>query len=339
VTYRIGLAGCGWIAPYQLDGWKLVPGVEVVAVCDRDLSRARALAEQSGIQWSGQDAVHMMEDCSLDIIDIATTPESHKDIALAALERGLHVVCQKPLSTGIRDAEEMIEYACGRGLVLYVNEMLRFCPWFRKIRELLYSGAIGRPVFARLFSRVAGFVEVGPERVMSFGFREYFKAQPRAIVLEETIHYLDVLRYLFGEPGSIYAVTENVSPALRGEDLATAVLKFPGLTAVIEDSWSAHGPARSGAEIEGREGAALLTHAKVLEYYSGRSGRLEKTWDFSQQPWPQQRPLVFAALFADFLNLVASGGDGVAQARDNLRTLRLTLAAYESAASGAEIGL
>ena len=335
----MGLAGGGWIAPFQVEGWRLIPETDVVAVCDRDLSRAQALAARFNLPWAGQDAERMMDDCCLDILDIATTPESHKDITLAAVRRGLHVLCQKPAAPNLADAEEMIRQAAARGVVLYINEMLRFCPWFRKIRELLQAGLIGRPVYARFFCRAAGFLETGPERTMIYGFREYFKHQPRLIVMEQTIHYFDVLRYLFGEPGSVYAVTGRVSPFVRGEDLITTVMKYAGMTAVIEDSWSAHGSERSGLEIEGLEGALFLSHAKVLEHYSGSDGKVVRRWDFTGKSWPEWRPLVFADLFADFLRLVAGGGDRTGQARDNLKSLRLTLAAYESSESAVEVKL
>jgi len=164
MTYRVGLAGCGWIAPYQLRGWNLVRGVEIVAVCDSDDARSRSLAALNNIPWAGVDAVRMMEECRLDVLDIATTPQSHKALTLAAIERGVHVLCQKPVALSLADAEEMIERAAQRGVVLYVNEMLRFCPWFRKTYELLRSGAIGKPIYARLSNRTAGLLETGPKR-------------------------------------------------------------------------------------------------------------------------------------------------------------------------------
>jgi len=76
-----------------------------------------------------------------------------------------------------------------------------------------------------------------------------------------------------------------------------------------------------------------------MEFYSGLTGRVEQRWDFSGRTWPQQRPFVFAALFREFLQTLAAGGDHLSQARDNLKTLRLTLAAYESALNSVEVQL
>ncbi len=336
---RVGLIGCGWISPYQVEGWQLVPEAEVVAVCDRDGARARDLAARFGIGWAGTDALRMMDECRLDAVDIATLPESHKPLALAAFERGCHVLCQKPAAPTVADAQEMINAAARRDLVLYINEMLRFCPWYRQSREVLAGGRVGRPAFARLFSRSPSFLEVGPERKVRFGFREFLKSQDRVLMLEETIHYLDVARYLFGEPWSLYAAADRLSPVLRGEDVATVVLRYDGLTVIIEDSWSAHGPERNGMEIEGAAGSLFLSHSRVLEFHSGRSGKVEQTWDFSGKSWDERRPEVFAELFRDFLAVTAGGGDCTAQARDNLRTLALTLAAYDSAGGGAVVKL
>ena len=158
-------------------------------------------------------------------------------------------------------------------------------------------------------------------------------------MLEETIHYLDLMRYFFGNPKSIYAITEHLSPLLKGEDVATIMLRYEGMTAVIEDSWSAHGPDRSGLEIEGAEGAVSLSHCKALELYSGQRGGIEEAWDYSGTSWDEQRPTVFASLFKDFLQVISSESDRTTQAEDNLETLRLTLAAYESAEAGREVKL
>lgn len=332
MTRRVAVAGCGWIAPYQVDGWRQIPGVEVVAVCDREPERARRLSESHAIPWAGADAAEMLDACRPDILDIATTPASHAAIARQAASRGVHILCQKPAAPSLEEAGEMIEAAENAGVAFYVNEMLRFCPWFEKAREVVAAGRIGRPGYARLHHRTAGFLEVGPGREAAYGFRDFLRAADRVILFEETIHFLDVARYLLGEPASLYAAATRLSPLVRGEDAASLILRIdPALVVVIDDSWSAHGPARSGLEIEGDEGALFLSHDKRLELHSGRLGRVEEAWDYSGRPWSEWRPLVFASLFRDFLGVVDQGPGPAAQARDNLRTLRLALAAYESA--------
>ena len=328
---RVAVAGCGWIAPFQVEGWRQVPGIEVVAVCDREVGRARQLAERYGIPWAGEDAAAMLDACRPDIIDVATTPASHAAIVAEAVARRVHVLCQKPTALSVEEAAAMIDAAEGAGVAFYVNEMLRFCPWFQKAREIVESGRIGRPGYVRLHSRMAGFLEVGPERTVAYGFRGFLREAGRVIMLEETIHYLDVARYLLGEPDSLYAATTRLSRLVRGEDVASLVLRFGPAVAVIDDSWSAHGPARSGLEIEGDEGALFLTHARRLELHSGSTGGVAEVWDYSDRGWPEWRPLVFAALFGDFLRAVDQGPGPAVQARDNLRTLRLALAAYDSA--------
>lgn len=333
MSLRVGLIGCGWISPFQAEAWRRVEGAELVAVCDRDGTRSRSLADRFGIAWSGDDALRMLTECPLDLVDIATTPDSHKSLTLAALKRGCHVVCQKPAAPSLEDAQVMIEAAEGLGRVLYINEMIRYCPWYRQAGEVLAAGRLGRVAFARIYNRIPGFLPQGPEGRVEYGFRDFLKSEERVIMLEETIHYLDVARYLFGEPSCIYCVTERLSPLVRGEDIANLVLRYDGLTVLIEDSWSACGPPRSGMEMEGSAGSLFLSGG-ALELFSGARGGVEERWDYSGKSWPQRRPEVFAALYRELLGVIAGRGNGTAQARDNLRTLALTLAAYESAASG-----
>jgi predicted dehydrogenase len=321
-----------------VEGWRLIPNAEVVAACDRDREKAAVLAHRFGIGWYGDDPHQMLDAVDLHIVDIATPPDSHKALAFAAMDRGLHVLCQKPAALTIADARAMIEMAQSRAVVLYINEMLRFCGWFVKARELIEQGAIGTPTYARLSCRSASFLEVGPERTMSYGFRDFVRETSRGIILEETIHYFDVARYLLGEPRSIWAAVQHVSRALGGEDTVIAILRYPDRMAVIEDSWAAHGPGRLAMEIEGTEGAILMSISKVLELHCGRTGGVERSWDFGGTSWAEQRPQVFAALFRDFLSMLDSA-DRTTQALDNLRTLRLTLMAYDSAERHAELEL
>jgi predicted dehydrogenase len=339
MSWKVAVAGCGWIAPFQLEGWRRIEGVTVAGVCDHEPERARRLAEQYGVRWAGADAAEMLEACRPDIIDVATTPASHFAIVREAAARGVHILCQKPTALTLEEAGAMIAAAERAGVAIYINEMLRFCPWFRKAREVVAAGRIGRPVYARLHSRMAGFLEVGPERAVAYGFRSFLRDSGRVLMLEETIHYLDVARFLLGEPSSLYAAATRASRLIRGEDIATLVLRFGDAVVAIDDSWSSHGPARSGLEIEGEEGALLLTHDKRLELHSGRTGAVEESWDYSQRSWPEWRPLVFEALFRDFLDAVAARPPSAAQAHDNLRTLRLALAAYESSSQNRVIEL
>jgi predicted dehydrogenase len=339
MAIRVGLAGCGWMAPFHLQGWRSLPDIELAGLCDREEARARELTSRFDVPWAGGDAIRMMDECRLDVLDVAATPEAHKELTLAALDRGIHVVCQKPLAPALADAREMVRRAEQRGRALYVNEMLRFCPWYVRVKALLEAGAIGRLGFARIFCRTAAMMEVGPDRLVQYGFRHFLKSQERLIVIEETIHYLDVARYLFGDPLSLYAATGRLSPAVKGEDSVAIMLQYGDLTVLVDNSWSAHGPPRSGLEIEGDSGALLLSHGKVLELHSGRTGSLESRWDFDGRPWDELRADLFAALFRDFLGVIRKGQDLTAQARDNLKTLRLVLAAYESAAGGVAVAL
>ena len=337
-SYRVGLVGCGWIAPYQLAGWRAVSGADVVAVCDANAERANELGSRFDVAWSGDDFEDMLRSGELDILDIATPPDSHVELAFAAMRRGLNVLCQKPVALNLAEAKSMIAFADNAGVSFYVNEMLRYCPWFKQSHELLRAGKIGRPVFARLFNRSPGFLEVGPQRRIRYGFREFLKRTDKVIMLEETIHYFDVARYLFGDPTGLYVATERVSSAIQGEDVATAVLRYEGLTVVIENSWSAHGPLRSGLEIEGTEGAILLSDGR-LDHYSASDDSMLRLADYSNDSWEDQRPMVFAGLFADFLTTVSDGAHRTRQATDNLQTLQLTLAAYQSAEEGRAVSM
>ncbi len=338
MTLRIGLAGCGWISKFHLEGWRAIPNVEVVATCDLDLARARSLASQYEVPWVGDDVARMLDECELDILDIATNPDSHRSLAIMATEHRVNTLCQKPVALTLADAKAMISAAEKNNVVLYVNEMMRFCPWFQHTRRLMKKNVLGQVGFARFFSRTASFIKAGPTKKIRFGRRDYLKKTSRAIILDDAIHYLDVIRFLFGNPKSVYAVTEHVSPFLSGEDVATILLRYEGMTSVIEESWSTYGPARIGFEIEGLKGAILFSHGRALEYYSAQGSSIGRRYEYPGS-WDEQRPAIFAEVFRDFLKVIRSGKHRTEQARDNLETLRLALAAYQSVEAKEEVKL
>src|SRR5262245_52638435 len=111
---RGALSGTGSIAPYHLTAWARTPGVEIVALCNRTVDKAHALARRFNIDPSrvyGELEVMLEREARLDFVDIATAPDLHRSQTEAAAQRGLHVLCQKPFAPSLEDAEAM-QAAC-----------------------------------------------------------------------------------------------------------------------------------------------------------------------------------------------------------------------------------
>ena len=99
---RGALIGCGYFGQIQMEAWRRIAGVEIVAACDVDLTKAKATAPRAY-----DDVEQMLQTEELDFLDIATRPDTHKQLVLAALELKVPVICQKPMAPDLDDAIEM----------------------------------------------------------------------------------------------------------------------------------------------------------------------------------------------------------------------------------------
>src|SRR5262249_9259290 len=139
---RIGLAGAGMISYHHLVAWSRDERAKVVAICDPDLEKARGRAAEFGIAGVHGDLAGLLDSHGVDAVDIASPRETHADLVDIAAMRGIDVLCQKPLTPTLADAEALARRVDGK-IRLMVHENWRFRPWYRRCRQWLESGEIG----------------------------------------------------------------------------------------------------------------------------------------------------------------------------------------------------
>lgn len=142
---RIGILGCARIAKVaMIDAAPFVPGLEIAAVASRDGAKAAAFAAEHGITASHDSYGAMLADPALDAVYIPLPNALHADWAIAALDAGKAVLCEKPLASNAADARRMAEAACSNGLPLMEAVHYRFHPLARFVDDLLAAGRLGR---------------------------------------------------------------------------------------------------------------------------------------------------------------------------------------------------
>ena len=126
---RVGLVGAGWVTQHHLAGWARLPELaRVVAIADPNPDAVRARAEAFGIGRTFASAAQMFEQVELDAVDVAAPREFHAEVVRLAAERGLAVLCQKPLAPTLAEAQALVEQVDGR-CRLMVHENWRFRPY------------------------------------------------------------------------------------------------------------------------------------------------------------------------------------------------------------------
>lgn len=151
MVVRVGLIGTSWWA----DAMYMPPlaaheGATVVAVCGRNPATTAAFADRWGIAERFDDPIAMLESVELDGVIVASGNDSHHPITMAALDRGLHVLCEKPLAQDADQAAEMTERAVATGAITLVPFTYHYMPVNRWVRRLVADGYVGRPYHVNL---------------------------------------------------------------------------------------------------------------------------------------------------------------------------------------------
>jgi len=215
--------GAGYFSRFHYDAWRRIPEVEIAACCDLDEERRRGTTAGFGIPRHYADYREMLERERPDFVDVITPPATHLEICAEAARRGIPIICQKPLATNYADARQIVATAEHAGVRFMVHENFRFQPWHREIKRLLDAGAIGDRLHSLAFRTRMGD-GWGPNAYLPR--QPYFHSQPRLLVHETGVHFIDTFRYLAGEITCVTAWLRRLNPAIQGEDCVLLVFEF-----------------------------------------------------------------------------------------------------------------
>jgi nucleoside-diphosphate-sugar epimerase/predicted dehydrogenase len=226
---RVGLIGCGRIATVHLRHLRPVPNVEIVGFCDREIAQARALRAQAGTGAVFADVADLVRE-PLDAVHVLTPPATHAEVAIAALERGLHVLVEKPMATTAEAARRMQEAAQRAGRILCVDHNRLFDPPIVRARQMVADGAIGTLLSVEVDQGV-NVQEGGPA------------AAPLTMWLNLGPHPLYLLRDFIGEITEWHACggpLGELRAVLKGTRALGTLLFSPG-TAPYPNALTLHG--------------------------------------------------------------------------------------------------
>jgi predicted dehydrogenase len=328
--WRGALIGCGFFAANQMHAWRSIPGVEVVTLCDLNVQRARELGATFGVRAIYSDAATMLQREEVDFVDIVTTVTSHRALVELSAAYSKLVICQKPLSETLEDADAMISACRDNHARLLVHENFRWQRPFREIAARLRGGAIGQPKSLRLTFRHAYDI---------YRQQPYLAQVERLAVMDVGSHLFDLARVLIGEVNSIQCRTRHLNPAIRGEDSFFASLQHDnGAVSVIDcsffdDSKTELFP-QTLAFLEGTDGSLELAAGyKLIERCGGLATQHvvdPEVPEWGAKPWHciQDSVIHFQRHVLDVLEGRAEPQPSGAH---NRGTLGAVLAAYASA--------
>ena len=215
----VGLLGCGAFGRFCLREFDAMPGLRAAAVADTIQAAAHKTGEEFAVPVCADVHALAARD-DVQIIHIATPPSTHRELAIAALDAGKHVLCEKPLATTLADARRMIDAARTARRFLAVNLIMRYDPLNQAVARILQAGLLGAPLHA-FFENYAGDTPLGPG---------HWFWKPRisgGIFIEHGVHFFDLFRLWFG-PGEVAAAQQSERPASDIIDQVHCTVRYGG---------------------------------------------------------------------------------------------------------------
>jgi len=229
---RVAVVGLGKMGISHLALLRAHPKVELVAVCDSSSYVLSVLRKYTGVSTQA-DYAKMLRDVPLDAVLIATPTGTHARMVRSALERGVHVFCEKPFTLRRTDSEELASVAKERGLVTQVGYHNRFVAAFQEVKALLDAGALGTVTHA--LGEAYGPVVTKPKGSTWRSRR----AEGGGCLYDYAAHPIDLLNWFLGEPVGVGGTVLKRVFSRETEDEVFSTLYYPGgSTAQISVNWS-----------------------------------------------------------------------------------------------------
>ncbi len=315
------------ISWYHLVAWrKLVPGIELVAICDPDPAHAQRRADEFGIPRIYADREAMLTSEAIDALDVASPRQTHAAWVEAAALRGIDVLCQKPLTPTLAEAEALIRATAGKHRLM-IHENWRFRPWYRELKRWIAADDLGEIRLARMAMINSGFLPDAGGRRAAFERQPFMQHEARLMIAEVLIHHLDVMRYLCGELRVVGARASRTLADVAGETVAAIFLENAAGAAVeVVGTMAAPGyPPRAPDRLEvvGSKASAVFENNE-LRLLGARPRSESYDADSGYQT-------SFDGVIAHFIACLAAGSPFETDPADNLETLRLVEHAYWAA--------
>ena len=228
---KFALLGCGRIAKRhsELLGHNQIKGASLVAACDVQEAKARAVGEKFGIPWF-TDMHRMMAEVEVDAISVLTESGLHSRNVLDLAQYSKHIVVEKPMALTLQDADAMIKACDEAGCRLFVVKQNRFNVPVVKAREALENGRFGKLVL--------GTIRVRWCRPQAYYDQDSWRgtwAMDGGVLTNQASHHIDLLEWMMGEVESVYAMSTTALADIETEDTAVITLRFAnGALGVIE---------------------------------------------------------------------------------------------------------
>ena len=329
--YRIGIVGCGGIAHRHIAGYRKVAHDlgEVVAGCDIDKEQLNRYCDQYDIPNRFTNAADMIASGEVDVISLLTPPAVRHDVIFPAIEKGIHLLVEKPFGETLCDAVSFVEAAEKAGVTLAVNHQLGFMEDVVAMRDIINSGDIGD-------IRYISHDEL-KNRTRVRGWRS---REQRLEISIFSIHLIDRIRTLADSPPqSVSAVTRHWNPDVKGETFTSLTVQFENsVVGTMISNWHGLTLSECRLRIDATKGSVLSVKKVVLDdtatLHIHPLNEKKETREFNREG-------AFTHAMGESMNHLMDsarrGAEPLHSGRGNLHTMQIVDAAYLSAQRGGQM--
>ena len=335
--YGIAIVGAGDIVTSaHLPAYQKM-GYRVSGLFDIDQDRAQRAAADFGVPHVYRDLDALLSDDTVNVVDIAVPPWAQETMVEQIARAGRHLLCQKPLAVQAARGAQLVATAEQAGVQLAVNVNMRWSPAIRTLKQLIDRDSFGQLTRVQLQINFWDTWETWP----------WLADVDELLIRYDAIHLIDSLRYLFGEPESVYGTASYLpNHTVRGETDVVLVYRYAaGFTAVIHDNannWAEDTAAEF--RVEGSAGMAKGILGVWYDYPVGRADRVDFCTRSAPGQWatfaPPGRwvPDAWAWTMAELFAAIDEDRAPIHNGGDHVRTLELVEKTYQSVHTREEVG-
>jgi UDP-N-acetyl-2-amino-2-deoxyglucuronate dehydrogenase len=337
---RFGIIGCGVIGHIHAEAIATLPDAQLVAVVDTVLKPAQKLLEEFHVKHYG-NLQEMLAREHLDIVDICTPSGQHGEHACQVMRAGVNVIVEKPLEVTRAAIAEMLRVQQETGVKLAVISQHRFDPDTIKVHDLVEAQAFGR--------LVQGLVLVPWWRSQAYydsgAWRGTWEQDGGGVLMNQSIHSIDLLQWLMGPVKSIFAYTDTLVHRMETEDVAVAVLRFAnGALGTIAATTGAYPGTGTRIELYGDKGSAVIEDDRLSYLHLAQDDREQRAPIAPAGPSAAQNPATLAirshALqIEDMIRAIRENGAPLVDGYAARHPVEIILGIYESARTHQEVTL
>jgi predicted dehydrogenase len=345
---KVGIIGVGGIAKTHMPGWAESELAECVAGCDISQGTLQRWGQEHSISRLMAQAEELIDDPSIDIIDICTPNNYHAPLAIAALNAGKHVLCEKPLAPTPGDIQDMIAARDASGKLLMTAQHFRFSGTAKAMKAELDTGVLGNIYHARSWMLRRAVAPTRP----GFILKEHASG---GACIDIGVHILDLTLWFMGSPRPVsvtgVARTElahrkgafaisgaDIPPEMDVEEFASAFVRFEnGATLILEVSWLLHHDTPSEDMqmwLYGTEGGSHWPKCEILQTNYATRQFYNRTLQLKKDVREAH-----AQECIEFAEAIASGGPSPVPAEESLQVMLILDAVYRSQQCGGEVRL